>query len=291
MDWRTIPSLAALRAFEAAARTGSLSAAARELNVTHAAIAQHLRTLTDHFGEVLLEREGRGMHPTAAGRVLAAGLSDGFGRIAEAVGQIGNASDARPLAVTTTPNFAENWLMPRLCDFWVGFPDIPLSIIPTHLLTDLRREGYDLAIRYGRGNWPGYDSELLLSVAYLVAAAPGLMREGRQAKGDLAGQTWLFEEGREEPYLWAKSAGLIAEDTNIKKLATVGMILPALRSGAGIAIVSRALVARDLETGSLVPLLEEPQEDLGYYLVTRPGLVSPRLRIFVKWLKAEAEQA
>jgi LysR family glycine cleavage system transcriptional activator len=71
LDWHDIPSLAALRAFEAAARHGTLSAAARDLNVTHAAIGQHVRTLEDHFGQALLRREEHGMVVTPKGRALA----------------------------------------------------------------------------------------------------------------------------------------------------------------------------------------------------------------------------
>ena len=85
MDWRQIPSLSALRAFEAAARTGSLSAAARELNVTHAAIAQHLRKLEEHVGRALMRREGRGMALTEDGQRLAQPLGQAFGQIADAM--------------------------------------------------------------------------------------------------------------------------------------------------------------------------------------------------------------
>ena len=78
MDWRDIPSLAALRAFEATARLSSFSAAARELNVTHAAIAQHVRGLEAEFGCELVFRQGAGMALTDAGRALALSLGEGF---------------------------------------------------------------------------------------------------------------------------------------------------------------------------------------------------------------------
>ena len=85
MDWRDIPSLSALRAFEAAARLESFSGAARALNVTHAAIAQHVRALEDEFGETLMERQGRNMVPTPAGRRFAHDLEAGFSEIAAGV--------------------------------------------------------------------------------------------------------------------------------------------------------------------------------------------------------------
>ena len=85
MDWRPIPSLSALRAFEAMARLGGLSAAARELNVTHAAIAQHIRYLEDFLTVKLAYREGNGMRLTPSGSDLSKALQDGFKTIAGGV--------------------------------------------------------------------------------------------------------------------------------------------------------------------------------------------------------------
>ena len=128
MNWRNIPSLAALRAFEVAARTGSYSAAAQELNVTHAAVAQHVRTVEAHLDKALMIRNGRGMAPTEIGAALAATLSAGFGQIIEGVKQATDDIEARPLAVSVTPSFAENWLMPRLTRFWAAHPGFSLSV-------------------------------------------------------------------------------------------------------------------------------------------------------------------
>ena len=85
MDWRDIPSLPALRAFEVAARAGSFSDAARKLNVTHAAIAQHVRSLETHLATPLLNRSVKGMALTDAGARLAADLSDGFAQVIQGV--------------------------------------------------------------------------------------------------------------------------------------------------------------------------------------------------------------
>ena len=117
MNWRDLPSLAALRAFEVAARTGSYSAAAQELNVTHAAIAQHVRAVEAHLDTVLMVRDGRAMAPTEVGATLAAELSAGFRQIVEAVEAINADIEARPISVSVTPSFADNWLMPRLTRF------------------------------------------------------------------------------------------------------------------------------------------------------------------------------
>ena len=194
MDWRDIPSLAALRAFEAAARTGSLTKAASELNVTHAAIAQHVRTVEDTVGAPLLTRAGRGMALTDKGAQLAAPLSDSIAQIIAAVRQVSNEAQNAPLAVTVTPSFAENWLMPRLGAFWAMHPEITLSVTPSNAIVDLRRDGYDMAIRYGMGKWPGLDASFLVSGDFIVVAAPSLLGDRKACTvADLQDFPWLFE--------------------------------------------------------------------------------------------------
>lgn len=284
-----MPSLSALRAFEAAARTGSLSAAARELNVTHAAVAQHLRTLSDHFGEPLMRREGQGMTPTPPGRLLAAALSEGFGRIAEGVEELRAADEERPLRITTTPSFAENWLMPRLGQFWTDHPDIPLSIAPATDNLDLRSGGFDMAIRYGRGGWKGLEESFLVSAGFVIAAAPRLLEARPEFReGDLRGATWLFETEYQEPRIWAEETGLIDARTRIVELPTVGLILSGVRSGLGVAVLFRPLLEADLAAGSITILREIAREGLGYYVLTRPGTFSAARQTFVKWLRRQA---
>jgi LysR family glycine cleavage system transcriptional activator len=139
MDWRRLPSLSALRAFEAQARLGGFTAAARELNITQAAVAQHVRRLEDFFSCALVQRQGRAMGLTDAGRRLTATLTDGFSTIEAGVADLMADTETRPLTVSTTPSFAENWLMPRLGAFWAGHPDIGIALRPEPgLVDDLR---------------------------------------------------------------------------------------------------------------------------------------------------------
>ncbi len=290
MDWHDIPSLAALRAFEAAARHRSLSAAARELNVTHAAIAQHLRTLSDHFGEVLLEREGQAMVPTPIGRQLATAVGEGFGRIAEGVRDIKAQTRSRGLSITTSPSFAESWLMPRLGSFWAAHPEISLSITPTLALSNLRSDGFDLAVRYGHGGWTGVDAEFLTSGAYQVVAAPSLIASHPELlKQDYSTVPWLIQDNYKEPLSWARAAGLLHHDTQIIMLPTHGMILSGVKAGAGISVLGRAVADHEVLTGSLRLLHSDPSPDLGYWIVTRPGVISANLTTFIRWLRQVAK--
>lgn len=287
MDWRHIPSLSALRAFDAMARLGGFSKAARELNVTHAAVAQHVRALEAELRQALVLREGRGMALTAAGEVLAAALQNGFAEIARGVNDTRDYGQERPLQIALTPSFAENWLMPRIGSFWEQYPGVKLALIPGYELVDLGRDGFDMAIRYGRGGWEGVAQEYLVSAGNVIVATPEHAR-GIPC-GDVAalrGQKFLLEPGRAEPRLWAAEQGLDLAVEEIELFSSNTMVLAATRAGHGFSLQGRALVEADLEAGRLVCLLETEQTELGYYILTHPGVMPDRLRLFKEWLKA-----
>lgn len=286
MDWRHIPSLSGLRAFEATARLNSFSAAGRELNVTHAAIAQHVRGLEDFFGQSLMFRQGRKMELTGAGQRLAVALSDGFATIQAGVNDIRADSEGRPLTIALTPTFAESWLMPHLGAFWADHPGIELALLPARNLVDLRRDNVDLAIRYGNGVWPGYQCELLTSAHFVVVASPDYIGD-RLIGGlvDLADDKWLIETDRRELMLWAEEHGFDLESLKTTEFPTASLVHVAARAGYGVAIMTDAVVEQDLESGKLVCLFSGETGSLGYYLVTRKEAVSPKLATFIKWLK------
>lgn len=287
MDWRNIPSLSGLRAFEATARLNSFSAAGRELNVTHAAIAQHVRGLEDFFSQSLLFRQGRKMELTPSGQRLADSLSEGFLTIQTGVNDLRAETEDRPLIITTTPSFAESWLMPRLGEFWAKHPDIELTLQPSVGLTDLRRDGVDLAIRYGKGVWPGYQTELLASAQFVVVSSKEYISDRKVYKlSDLSDVKWLLETDRLDQTLWAEELGLDLSKVKKSEFPTSTLSHVAARSGYGVAIVTQAVVERDLESGALVKLFTASSGTLGYYLVTRNEALSKNLAAFINWLRS-----
>ncbi len=291
MDWRALPSLSALRAFEAAARLGGFSAAARELNVTHAAVAQHVRAIEARLGAALLRREGRVMRPTAEGARLAEALTGAFSSIEGAVRELTRAAEARPLRVALTLSFAEGWLMPRLGRFWTERPDIGLEIVPSAELVDLRRDGLDVAIRYGEGDWPPWRAERLLDANYVVVAAPGLASAGPVERlSDLAGHRWLIDPWRDEQRAWAARHGLALEAAEVVELPVYNLTIKATREGLGLSIQPEVLVERDLRTGALVALFGPVRSGPGYYLLTRGDQVSARRDAFAAWLRRMARE-
>ncbi|MFN2307596.1 MAG: LysR substrate-binding domain-containing protein [Paracoccaceae bacterium] len=286
MEWKAAPSLSALRAFEAAARNRSLSRAAAELNVTHAAIAQHIRTVEQHLGTSLMHRAGRGMELTEDGARLLLPLTEAFETIITACKEVDSARQSGPLKITVTPSFAEYWLMPRLGWFWTSWPDVPVSITPSHALADLRRDGFDLAIRFGTGDWPGLETDFLMPVDYVIVGAPALVGDRRfDTPSDYTAMPWLIETAHEEVLYWAQSNGFDLADLNPRALPSMELVITAARAANGLAMVPSALVREDLDRGSLVALMSVPQEGLGYFLITLPGPQRPALRTFIKWIK------
>jgi LysR family transcriptional regulator, glycine cleavage system transcriptional activator len=287
IDWRSMPPLTALRAFAAAAESGSFSAAARQLNVTHAAVVQQVRALEDHLGVELAYREGRAIALTAEGGRLARALTEGFGAIATAAAEARVAQGDAALRVTMTPAFATQWLMPRLGAFWAAHPDVPLSLHPDKRVMDLRREGMDLAIRFGAGDWPGVTASFLTVADYVILGAPALL-QGRRTidRTAMAGMPWIVEQDWPEGLALLRGLGLDPDGLQITAMPNEDLALSAARAGYGLHIEAAALVEEDVASGRLVVLDHVGADRLAYFMVTRPGPPRPALRLFMDWLRA-----
>ncbi len=286
-DWINFPSLAALRAFEAVARLGGFSAAARSLNVTHAAVAQQVRALERELGHPLVFRDGRSLNLTEKGRALASELTNNFVAIQSAANAV-RADVSRPVSVTLSPSFAVNWLMPRLGKFWRDQPDIQVSLQPDHRVVDLAREGFDLGIRFGLGRWPGVDAQLLTSAHYVIVASPEFL-EGRPplTRSALAALPWALEPDWPEHREWlASQTGVDPSALQITEFATDELALQAARQGFGLHVSSYALVEQDVRQGRLRIAFEAKEDALAYFIVTPLGPKRESTRTFIRWLKA-----
>lgn len=287
INWRTFPSLTALRAFEAAAQGQSFSAAARMLNVTHAAIAQQVRSLEEHLGRELIYGEGRGLRLTAEGARLAQALAESFRGIEQALAELRATDPNAPLRVTMTAAFATQWLMPRLGAFWAKHPEVPLSIHPETRVMDLRREGIDLGIRFGNGNWSGVEATYLTAARYVIVASPTLLADRHDlTREEMSAMPWVIEQDWPEALAWLKSYGLKPDAMNIAPMPNEELALSAARAGYGLHVEAAALVQQDVEAGTLVELGSLQDDSLAYYMVTRPGPKRPELVTFMTWLKA-----
>jgi LysR family glycine cleavage system transcriptional activator len=284
-----LPSLTSLRAFEAAARLGGFTAASRELNVTHAAVAQQVRGLETTLGVTLLERSGRGLAVTPEGERLAHALTAGFEGIAAALDDVRAGEDGRPLRVTLTPAFASQWLVPRLGRFWAKHPEVPLSLHPDRQVLDLARARMDLAIRLGDGAWPGLEAELLMPAAYTVVGAPALVGDRPAlSPAEMADMPWIFEEGSHEERSWLRRIGLDPERLKATTMPTEELALSAARAGYGLYVELLALLGDDLVSGRLRAVYSAIDPLFGFWMARRPGPMPPALRRFRRWLQSEA---
>lgn len=295
---RKLPPLTALRAFEAVARHLSMARAAEELHVSPAAISQQIKLLEEHLGLRLFQR-GKSLVLSDAAAVVLPLLSDAFDRLERAVGQLRVGASDGPLVVSTPPAFAARWLVPRLEDFQSRHPGIELRLLATRRLVDFALEDVDLAIRFGRGVYPGLSAERLMAEHIVAVAAPALAA-GIHSAEDLARCTLLNDEWHSNQQIfpdwetWLASLGVHAPGPlRIQRFGDANLTLQAAVSGLGVTLAWYSLVADDLRTGRLVALLDQTiASDLAYHLVT-PANRTPAAKVaaFRAWLLEQAGQA
>jgi LysR family transcriptional regulator, glycine cleavage system transcriptional activator len=287
-DWRSMPSMTALRAFAATAELRNFSQAARVLNVTHAAVAQQVRALEEALGHPLVQREGRGVSLTAEGEQLAEALAEGFGAIQRGLEALRAGEADRPVRVTLTASFAAQWLMPRLKDFWRQHPDIGLSLHPDSRVVDLLRERMDLAIRYGNGDWPGVEAEHLTSARLVIAGAPSLIGDRDPTVEEMARMDWVLSRNWAEQDAYLRLLGLDPTALSSTDISSEELALAAARQGLGLVVESVALIESDVAEGRLRIVHESREKLPAYFIVTLPGPKRAAARAFLKWLKSQS---
>lgn len=296
---RRLPPLNALRAFEAAGRLQSLTAAATELSVTPAAVGQQVKSLEQYFGRELFERRYRAIELTELGRQLLPGLTDGFDRLADSIELFNALETNRALLITSCTSFASRWLVPRLDQFHAMHPDIDVRIDATQRLVDLRRDEFDFGIRFGPGKWEGVEADYLMDEEFIPVASPALLqRKPINEPADLAQHTLLHREDSPGPTpldwrMWLQAAEVdnVDPDRGLR-YSIESMTIQAALDGHGVALVSNVLTEADIAAGRLVRLFElglPTGADLAYYLAYSPGrLRQPRVAAFRDWILREA---
>ncbi len=283
LDWKNFPSLSSLRAFDATANSGGFSAAARALNVTHAAVAQQVRRLEAELSIALVRRAGRNVALTDAGQRLAGALRNGFAAIGEGVEDLRRVGRRPSLRVTTTTHIADTLILPHVFEFWERYPDIEVALLPSANYVDIIRDEFDLAIRAGSGKWPGLNAELLANSHMVAVGTPELIGDGTPDLHDLP---WIWSKSVDWELGLLKSAGLDSETAQLIDIGSPHLELSAVRQGLGMIIASEIIVRNDLESGLLRQVPIPPLPDVGYYAVTPPGPRRPTVAAFIEWLKS-----
>ena len=287
-----LPSLNGLRAFEAAARHLSFTLAAAELNVTQAAISHQIKRLEEQLNVALFVRRNRTLLLTRAAEDYLPAVRAAFDDLRRATERLVRPERQKVLTVSTISSLAAKWLVPRLIHFHEAHPEIEVRISTTMRSVDLRGEGIDLAIRWGKGQWPGLRADWLMREAWFPVCSPALLAGPTplETPADLARHTLIHVEHYREAWpLWLAAAGAplaIAERRGL----TFDLVMVALQAaidGAGVALSGTSFVEIDLAAGRLVRPFELalPHKEGAFYVVTpEERAEEPSVRIFRDWL-------
>ncbi|GGP27231.1 transcriptional regulator GcvA [Silvimonas amylolytica] len=287
-----LPSLSALRAFEAAARLGNLARAADELFVTHGAVSHQIKTLESQLGFRLFSRNGRGVVLTAPGQRLANILNGAFNDIAGEIAAIAQEQQRPRLVITCLPSFAAKWLTPRLGEFISKYPDVELWIRSTKTPENLVAEEIDLGIRVGEGKWPGVHLEHLMDDEFVVVASPNLPGGLPATPADLLNRVLLRSDT--EPWeRWFAAAGVAgAPALGSMVFNDSALLVQAAAQGQGVGLARASLIQPELAEGTLIPLFDLRVRMPGAYWIVTPDAPPwrPAVQTFVSWLKTKVQE-
>ena len=299
----------ALRVFEAAARHLSFTRAAEELFITPAAVSQQIKTLEHQLGIKLFNRHNRGLSLTDEAQAGLPALIRGFENLSNSVQQIRNTNRNSSLTVWMAPSFASKWFIPRLQRFSEAHPNIDLNISASPNLVDSNsarntipaenfyRDNVDVAIRFGKGDYPGCRVDKLFPVYAIPLCSPKLMQGDHPLKKpeDLRFHTLLHDdtryEGRPDWATWLKAANVSGVDSSRGVHFNHGSLaINSAINGQGVVLSMKVLASGDLAAGRLVvPFDIGLPLEYAYYLITLEEFTDhPHTAAFRDWLLAEA---
>ncbi|MGL4197210.1 MAG: LysR family transcriptional regulator [Allorhizobium sp.] len=288
---RFLPSLSLLTAFEAAARTGSITAAARELNLTQSAVSRQIKALESQLGVDLFLRERQTIRLTVAG--------DGYAReIREALRRISSASlnlRANPhggtLNLAILPTFGARWLAPRLGRFLASNPGITINLVTRLSPFDFRLDSIDAAIHFGDAVWPGAELRLLMQEETIPACSPAFKHDHAISQpADLLNVSLLHLNTRPDAWeRWFTETGVAFDSVHGMLFDQFATASQAAVGGLGVALLPTFLIQDELARGDLVAAVDRTMQSAQrYYLAfPRERAAYPPLVAFRDWIIGE----
>ncbi len=250
---RKLPPLNALRAFEASGRNLNFRAAADELGVTQGAVAQQVRALESHLGLTLFQRLARGLALTPAGAAYLTDITRAFDLLTESTNQL----LVRPeiVTVSVTPTFATKLLIPSLAELHAAFPGIELRTVATESLSDFDHDQVDIAIRLTDKPFSAdLEAKLLFHQELVVVASPHIVRDTHLPLSMAQLMTLpLLHDAHD---YWRKIFPASSSRSGLAFNQTT-LALDAALAGQGVALACRSFVAKDLEAGRLLQVMNE----------------------------------
>jgi DNA-binding transcriptional LysR family regulator len=292
---RLLPSTGALAAFEAVARLGSFTAAARELALTQGAVSRQIKQLEAQLGQSLLRRDSRNVAATAAGEAYAEAVRAALAQLREAAVQLMSDRHAGTLNLAILPTFGTRWLMPLVPDFVARHPDITINFATRIGRFDFARERLDAAIHVGQPDWPDAESTLLMNEEVAPVASPDFIA-GRaiRSAADLGRQPLLHMASR--PGAWAQwfaHQGLSAPAGPGMQFEQFSTAAQACLAGLGVALLPLFLIKGELQRGQLVlaPGGAMQSRSAYYLVVPNDKRQHPPVVSFRAWLLGKVDAA
>ncbi|GGI73579.1 transcriptional regulator GcvA [Shewanella gelidii] len=286
---RRLPPLNAVKAFEAAARHLSFTRAAEELFVTQAAVSHQIKSLEDYLGLKLFRRKNRSLLLTEEGQSYFLDIKDIFVQLAESTDRLLARSAIGSLTVSMSPSFAIQWLVPRLAKFSEKNPEIDVRIKAVDTEDSSLTDDVDVAIYYGRGNWPDVRADKLRNEVLIPVCSPILLNGNKplEKPSDLKNHTLLHDMSRQDWQAWFKQCGI--NDINVNQgpiFSHSSLVLQAAAHGQGIALGYSVLARPDIIAGRLVcPFQEVLVSKDAYYLVCQQNQAEVgKIVAFREWM-------
>jgi len=286
---RRLPPLNSLKSFEAAGRRLSFTRAAQERNVTQAAVSHQIKVIEEYLGVTLFVRTPRKLVLTEQGKTLLPDVIEAFDKVSNAIGAIKQEPSSKMISVRLAPSFAAKWLSPRLKYFWLQYPEIDLCLYHAHPAVDFDREEIDIAVTYGKGDWPGLVVDQILSLDFFPVCTPAFMSNDKPLSDidNLRYYSLLHDANYECWADWLKlanideinaSKGTIIDDTNV--------LIQAAVDGQGVALGSTTFVQDLLDSGKLIkPFDITLVNEFAYYIVCpETHLHNTSVQAFKNWL-------
>lgn len=268
---RLLPSTSMLSAFDAAARTGSFTAASAELQLTQGAISRQVSALENQLEVSLFNRVGKTIELTEEGKTYAQEIHRALQTIRNASLTAMTSPMTGTLNLAILPTFGTRWLMPRFPSFLAANPDITVNFVTRLSPFDFRSENLHAAIHYGSPDWPDTQSTFLMEEEAFPVCSPTFLADHPSYSAEQltnlpllqlasragAWERWFDSFGIEPPV----ARGMVFEQLSIIAQAAV--------AGLGVALLPRFLIQSELERGELVVMINRALKDrAGYYLVT-----------------------
>lgn len=288
---RNLPPLASIRVFEAAARHENFTSAADELGMTQAAVSYQVKSLEAWLGAPLFRRERGRVSLLDTAAPLATQATAAFDLLNDAVSRMREADDAQ-LAISSYGTFSNRFLATRLGGFQLDQPDLAVRLDVNDRLVDLARGDADVAIRVGRGDWPGLYSQFLMRVQYAPMASPGFV----ETYGPLDTPQQILASRVLSPddrwwINWSAHFG-VTDTPPVPAIRLDSQMIEgsAALAGQGIAMLDLALWADEIGDGRLVRLGPAIYGRSSVWVVCPEHQRNrPKVKAFRDWLVAEAE--